>query len=126
MKKTVSSSQAPEAVGAYSQAILSDDFVFLSGQIPLTPEGVMVEGGIREETERCLKNIKAILNEIDIGIENIVKVTVYLENIENFEDMNSVYSDFFGDEDPPARSAVEVGKIPKDAGIEIEAIAVLN
>lgn len=126
MKKIISSSRAPEAVGAYSQAILSEDFVFLSGQIPLTPEGVMVDGSIGQKTERCLKNIKSILDEVNLGMEDIVKVTVYLGDIEDFEEMNSVYSDFFDDEDPPARSAVEVGKIPKDAGIEIEAIAASN
>ena len=115
--------RAPAAIGAYSQAVRAGDFVFVSGQIPLNPEtGEVVFSDIKEQTERILVNIRNILQEAGMGLEDVVKTTVYLMLMDDFSRVNEVYSRFFG-ENPPARAVVEVSRLPKDVAIEIEAIA---
>jgi len=120
-KEVVETDEAPEAVGAYSQGTATEDLVFTAGQVPLTPDGDMVEGGVAEQTERALKNVAAVLEAGGSSLEDAVKVTVFLNDIEDFGEMNSAYEGFFGDE-PPARSAVEVGEVPLGAAVEIEAV----
>ena len=115
--------RAPAAIGAYSQAVRAGDFVFVSGQIPLNPEtGEVVFSDIKEQTERILVNIRNILQEAGMGLEDVVKTTVYLMLMDDFSRVNEVYWRFFGD-NPPARAVVEVSRLPKDVAIEIEAIA---
>lgn len=117
----VETDEAPAAVGAYSQGTVTDDLVFTAGQIPLTPDGEMVDGTVAEQTERALKNVAAVLEAGGSSLEDAVKVTVFLEDIDDFDEMNDVYETFF-DDGPPARSAVEVGNVPKGAAVEIEAV----
>lgn len=115
--------RAPAAVGAYSQAVRAGEFVFVSGQIPLNPEtGEVVFADIKEQTERVLVNIRNILQEAGMGLEDVVRTTVYLELMDDLSRVNEVYGRFFGDS-PPARAAVEVARLPKDVAIEIEAVA---
>jgi 2-iminobutanoate/2-iminopropanoate deaminase len=119
----IKTNRAPAAIGAYSQAVRAGDFVFVSGQIPLNPEtGEVVFSDIKEQTERILVNIRNILHEAGMGLEDVVKTTVYLMLMDDFSRVNEVYSRFFGD-NPPARAVVEVARLPKDVAIEIEAIA---
>jgi len=123
MKRTVSTDDAPAAVGAYSQATTTDDLVFTAGQIPLTDDGdLLADAPIAEQTEQALDNVRAILREAGADMDDVLKVTVFLADIDDFETMNETYATYFAD-DPPARSAVEVGALPKGAGIEIEAVA---
>ncbi len=123
MKEIVSTDDAPAAVGAYSQATATDDLVFTAGQIPLTPAGDLLDGAaIDVQTEQALENVEAVLEEAGVGMSDVLKVTVYLDNIEDFDAMNDTYESFF-DEEPPARSAVGVDALPKGVGVEIEAIA---
>ncbi|MEF8900121.1 MAG: Rid family detoxifying hydrolase [Halovenus sp.] len=123
MRRTVSTDDAPAAVGAYSQATATDDLVFTAGQIPLTPEGDLLDGAdIDVQTEQALENVEAVLAAAGVGMDDVLKVTVYLEDIDSFEQMNTVYETFF-DDDPPARSAVGVDELPKGVGVEIETIA---
>ena len=119
----VRTDKAPKAVGPYSQAVVSGNFVFVSGQIPLDPEtGKMIEGDIEEKTKRVLENVSAVLESVGLSLKNVVKVTVFITDLSNFEKVNKVYSEFFGDH-KPARSFVEVSALPKGAEIEIEVIA---
>jgi|SRR5580704_16022233 2-iminobutanoate/2-iminopropanoate deaminase len=123
MKKVISTTEAPLAVGPYSQAIAAGQFVFCSGQIPLEPgTGILIEGDISRQTERVLQNIAAVLRAYDLGMEHVVKTTVFLTDLGNFAEMNAEYSKFFPD-DPPARSTIQVAALPKGANVEIEAIA---
>lgn len=122
-REIVRTDRAPVAVGAYSQAVRAGDFVFVSGQIPLNPEtGEVVFADIKEQTERVLVNIRNILQEAGMGLEDVVRTTVYLELMDDLSRVNEVYGRFFGDS-PPARAAVEVARLPKDVAIEIEAVA---
>jgi len=122
MKRIVETDAAPAAVGAYSQGTTDGSLVFTAGQIPLTPAGEMVEGSIGAQTRQALENVTAVLDAEGATLEDVLKVTVYLADIADFEAMNGVYEDYF-DNEPPARSAFEVGALPKGAGVEIEAIA---
>ena len=122
-KKVVQTEKAPKAIGPYSQAIQAGNFLFLSGQIPLDPKtGELVKGDIRKQTQQVLENIKGILESQGLGMENVVKSTIFLKDIANFNQVNEVYATYFPSS-PPARSTVEVAKLPRDADIEIEAIA---
>jgi len=122
-KDIVSTDDAPAAVGAYSQATTTDDLVFTAGQIPLTPEGDLLDGAdIDVQTEQALENLEAILAEAGAGMDDVLKVTVYLDDIDDFDVMNETYASFFESE-PPARSAVAVDELPKGVGVEIEAVA---
>ena len=125
-KKVIHTDKAPKAIGPYSQAIQAGNFLFLSGQIPLDPKtGELVKGDIRQQTQRVLENIKGVLESQGLGMENVVKVTIFLKDIGNFIPVNEVYATYFPSS-PPARSTVEVSKLPRNAEIEIEAIAVIS
>ena len=122
-KKTINTEKAPKAIGPYSQAIQAGNFLFLSGQIPLDPKtGELVQGDIRQQTRQVLENIKGILESEKLGMESVVKTTIFLKDIGNFKQVNEVYATYFPSSSP-ARSTVEVAKLPRDAAIEIEAIA---
>ena len=124
MKEIISTQAAPAALGPYSQGVGAGGIVITSGQIALDPAtGNFVEGGIAEQTRQCLKNVQAVLAQAVLTLENVIKTTVFLKDMNDFAAMNEVYATFFTS-DPPARSAVQVGKLPKDAMVEIEAIAV--
>ena len=123
MKKILSTEEAPKAVGPYSQGTMAGNFIFVSGQIPFDPKaGKMVEGTIAEQTEQSLKNVKAVLEAAGATLEHVVKCTVFLKDMNTFSEMNGKYKEFFT-ENPPARAAVEVARLPLDVGVEIEAIA---
>lgn len=123
MKKVISTSKAPAAIGPYSQAIQVGNLVFVSGQIPIDPAmGNFVAGGVREQARQSLTNVKAILDEAGLTLDNVVKTTVFLADMNDFADVNAVYAEFFA-EPYPARSAVAVKTLPKGALVEIEVIA---
>lgn len=122
--RKIHTDKAPAAVGAYVQAIATDNLVFTSGQLPLDPQTGELESDIKKATKRALENIKAIVEEAGSSVDKIIKCNVFLDDINDFADFNSVYEDFFGDH-KPTRSALEVANIPKGAVIEIEAIALL-
>jgi 2-iminobutanoate/2-iminopropanoate deaminase len=123
VKQIIQTEQAPKAIGPYSQAIKSNGFVFASGQIPIIPEtGEFVAGGISEQTEQVLKNLSRVLEAAGSGLNRVVKTTVFLADMEEFAAMNEVYGKFFSVE-PPARATVEASRLPRDARVEIEAIA---
>ena len=124
-KKVIQTEKAPKALGPYSQAIQAGNFLFLSGQIPLDPKtGELVKGDIRKQTQQVLENIKGILESQGLGMENVVKSTIFLKDIANFNQVNEVYATYFPSS-PPARSTIEVTKLPRNADIEIEAIALI-
>ena len=125
MKQVIHTDKAHAAIGPYSQAIQIGQLLFTSGQVPIDPEtGAIVEGGIQEQARQSLNNIKAILNAAGTNMGAVVKTTVFLQDMNDFAAMNEVYAQFF-QEPYPARSAVQVGRLPKDALVEIEAIAQL-
>jgi len=122
-KQILINSSAPKAIGPYSPALKIGNLVFISGQLPIDPStGEIVEGGISAQTEKSLENIKIVMQPFSINLENIVKVTIFLNNIRDFPIVNEIYSKYFSKEFP-TRSCVEVSSLPKDAQIEIEAIA---
>jgi 2-iminobutanoate/2-iminopropanoate deaminase len=126
-KTMISTSQAPKAIGPYSQAVRVGDLLFTSGQVALDPAtGALVAGGIREQTKRVLDNLAAVLEEAGLGMANVIKTTVFLKNMGDFAAMNEIYAQYFAPEGvvPPARSTVEVARLPKDALVEIDVIAV--
>jgi 2-iminobutanoate/2-iminopropanoate deaminase len=126
MKKIISTTEAPAAVGPYSQAIRIGNFVFCSGQIPLDPKTAqIVEGDINVQTRRVMENISAVLRAEGLNFENIVKTTIFLTNLGDFQAVNELYGSYFKS-DPPARSTVQVAALPKAANVEIEVIAVAN
>ena len=123
MKTVISTTNAPAAIGPYSQAIRVGNIIFTSGQIPIDPAtGSFVEGGIKEQTRQSLLNVKAILNEAGTTMDHVIKTTVFMADMNDFAEMNSVYSEFFNTP-YPARSAVAVKTLPKGALVEIEVIA---
>src|SRR5438067_6609948 len=123
MKKVVSTNDAPAAIGAYSQAVRTGSFLFCSGQIPLDPKsGQIVSGDIAAQTRRVLDNIAAVLRAEGLTFDNVVKTTIFLTDLGDFQTVNEVYSSYFK-QDPPARSTVQVSALPKGAKIEVEAIA---
>jgi 2-iminobutanoate/2-iminopropanoate deaminase len=124
-KKVIQTEMAPKAIGPYSQAIQAGNFLFLSGQIPLDPKtGELAKGDIRQQTQQVLENIKGILESQGLGMGNVVKVIIFLKDIGNFNQVNEVYATYFPSS-PPSRSTVEVPKLPRNAEIEIEAIALI-
>jgi 2-iminobutanoate/2-iminopropanoate deaminase len=126
VKKIITTDQAPGAIGPYSQAVRAGDLVFASGQIPTDPAtGQFVAGGIAEQTEQVLRNLKAVFEAAGAGMDQIVKTTVFLLDMNDFVAMNEVYSRFFL-ENPPARATVQAARLPRDARVEIEAIAVVQ
>ncbi|MFB6189699.1 MAG: Rid family detoxifying hydrolase [Halapricum sp.] len=123
MKRIISTADAPAAVGAYSQATTDGSIVFTAGQLPMTPDGELLDDeSVAVQTEQALSNVQAVLEEAGCGMGDVLKVTVFLGDIDDFEEMNGTYSEFF-EAEPPARSAVEVAAVPKGAAVEIEAIA---
>jgi 2-iminobutanoate/2-iminopropanoate deaminase len=124
-KKVIQTEKAPKAIGPYSQAIQAGNFLFISGQIPLDPRtGDLMKGDIHKQTQQVLENIKGVLESQGLGMENVVKATLFLKDIANFNQVNEAYATYFPSS-PPARSTVEVAKLPRDADIEIEAIALI-
>ena len=125
-KKIVSTDKAPKAIGPYSQAICTEKLVFSAGQLGLDPVTMeMVEGGIQAQTRQVLTNLQHVLEFADSGLNFIVKTTVFLQDMRDFADMNSVYAEFFP-ENPPARSTVQVAALPKNALVEIECVALVK
>ena len=123
MKKVISTTKAPSAIGPYSQAIQVGNIIYTSGQIPIDPAtGSFVEGGVKEQTRQSLLNVEAILEEVGLTMGNVVKTTVFMADMNDFADMNAVYAEFFA-EPYPARSAVAVKTLPKGALVEIEVVA---
>jgi 2-iminobutanoate/2-iminopropanoate deaminase len=123
VKRTISTDDAPAAVGAYSQATTNGDLLFTAGQLPLTTDGDLLDDeSVATQTEQSLDNVLAILAEEGADASDLLKVTIFLDDIDDFDEMNETYGTYF-DAEPPARSAVEVGSVPKGAALEIEAIA---
>jgi 2-iminobutanoate/2-iminopropanoate deaminase len=126
VKSAVSTPDAPAAIGPYSQAVQTGDMIYTSGQIPLDPAtGQLVEGGIREQTARVFENLKAVLAAVRSDLQQVIKTTVYLKNMSDFAAMNEIYASYLARDGwvAPARSTVEVARLPKDALVEIEVIA---
>ena len=124
MKTVISTAEAPAAIGPYAQGIAAGPLVFCSGQIPLDPStGQFIPGNIGIRTERVLKNLAAVLGAHGVGLDHVVKTVVFLTDLADFDEMNSVYAKFFPHQ-PPARSTIQVAALPKGANIEIEAVAV--
>jgi 2-iminobutanoate/2-iminopropanoate deaminase len=122
-REAVSTSNGPKAIGPYSQAIKANGFIFISGQVAFDPAtGNVISGGIQEQTEQVLKNLSAILEAAGSGWDKVVKTTVFLKNMAEFAQMNEVYGKVFKSA-PPARSTVEVARLPRDVSVEIELIA---
>ena len=126
MKKIISTSDAPQAIGPYSQAVISNGFAFLSGQIPLDPTtNQIIEGDIATQTERVMENLKNVLAAAGTTLENVVKTTVYLKGMGEFAQMNEVYGRYFP-ANPPARATVEAARLPRDVSVEIDCIATVG
>ena len=122
MKEIISTDDAPGAVGAYSQATTNGELLFTAGQIPMTPDGELLDDAdIATQAEQSLSNLQAIVEEAGASMGDVLKTTVFLADIDDFEEMNETYASFFDDE-PPARSAVQAGALPKGVGVEIEAV----
>lgn len=126
MKRVISTDAAPAAVGAYSQATSNGDLIVTAGQLPLTTDGELLDDEpVAEQTRQCLRNVAAILESEGTSLEDVLKTTVFLDDIDDFEEFNEAYSEFFRT-DPPARSAVGVDAVPKGAAVEIEAVATVE
>ncbi|MGN1387744.1 MAG: RidA family protein [Bacillus sp. (in: firmicutes)] len=123
--KAVFTTGAPAAIGPYSQGIVVNNLFFSSGQIPLTAEGQLVEGGVQEQTHQVFRNLKAVLEAAGASLETVVKATVFIKDMNDFAAVNEVYGEYFS-EHKPARSCVEVARLPKDVLIEIEVIALVK
>lgn len=121
LKKAIATKNAPAAIGPYAQGIDTGSLVFTSGQVPINPESGLIPDGITAQTKQSLDNVKAILEEAGLSMNNVIKATVFLKDMNQFADMNKVYESYFTDY--PARSAVEVARLPKDVLVEIEVIA---
>ena len=126
MKKTISTQHAPAAIGAYSQAVLAGNTLYTAGQIAIVPEtGLLELSNITKETHQVLKNLNAVLNEAQMSFTNVVKCTIFLKDMEQYAEINAVYSEYFS-KNSPAREAVEVSRLPKDVNVEISLIAVAD
>ncbi|MFC7443365.1 RidA family protein [Laceyella putida] len=118
----VETNKAPQAIGPYVQAMEMGDLIFTSGQIPLTPAGELVDGGIEEQTHQVLKNIQAVLAAAGSDLNHVIKTTLFIKDMDQFQTINGIYAEYFS-EHKPARSCVEVARLPKDVLIEMEVIA---
>ncbi|MBM4086298.1 MAG: RidA family protein [Planctomycetes bacterium] len=124
MRQIIATKDAPAAIGPYSQAVVANGFVFVSGQIPIDPAmGQLVTGDIQAQTRRVLENVKAVLTAAAASLENVVKATVFLADMKDFAAMNEVYAEFLG-RSAPARATVQAARLPKDVAVEIDVIAV--
>ncbi len=125
-RQIIATSQAPAAVGPYSQAVRAGDFMFLSAQLPLDPTtGTLVRSGVRAQTRRTIENIRAVMEGAGASLAHIVRTTLFVKNLDDFSQINDVYAEFFPG-DKPARSTVEVAKLPKDAALAMDAVAYLG
>jgi len=122
-KTALSTDRAPKAIGPYSQGIVANGFIFLSGQIPLRPDGTQESGDIRAQARQCFANMRALLQSAGADLANLVKVTVFVTDLGNFAAVNEVYAEFLAGSVPPARSFVQAAALPRGAGVEIEGIA---
>ncbi|MBA4495824.1 RidA family protein [Paenactinomyces guangxiensis] len=120
--KKVETNEAPQAIGPYSQAIQAGELIFTSGQIPLTPQGELVEADIEKQTHQVLQNIRAVLRAAGSDLDHVIKTTLFIKDMNQFQQINAVYAEYFSDHQP-ARSCVEVARLPKDVWIEMEVIA---
>ena len=126
LREIIATDQAPPAIGPYSQAIRAGNLLFCSGQIPIDPStGEFVSGGVAEQTEQVMRNLAAVLSAGQSSLKQVVKTTVFLADMDDFTAMNEVYGRFFG-ENPPARATVQAARLPRDAKVEIEAIAIVD
>ncbi len=126
MRQIIKTERAPQAIGPYSQAVRAGNLIFASGQIPTNPQtGVFVEGGIAEQTEQVMRNLSAVLEAAGTSLDRVVKTTVFLADMNDFAAMNQVYGRYFQNE-PPARATVEAARLPRDARVEIEVIALVE
>lgn len=126
MKRIIFSDKAPKPIGPYSQAVQVGNFIFLSGQIGISPEtGNLVDGGIIAQTKQVFANLKSVLENVNLSLDDIIKTTVYLTDLNQFAEMNKIYNEHFT-KDYPARATVQVSALPKGACVEIEAIALIN
>jgi 2-iminobutanoate/2-iminopropanoate deaminase len=123
--KKVQTEMAPAAIGPYSQGIVVNNMFYSSGQIPLTAGGIMVDGDVKAQTHQVFRNLQAVLKEAGASLETVVKATVFIKDMNDFAEINEVYGEYFG-EHKPARSCVEVARLPKDALVEIEVIALVK
>jgi 2-iminobutanoate/2-iminopropanoate deaminase len=123
--KIVQTNQAPAAIGPYSQGIIVNNVFYSSGQIPLTTEGVMVLGDVKQQTHQVFKNLQAVLSEAGASLETVIKATVFIKNMDDFAHVNEIYGEYFSTH-KPARSCVEVARLPKDALVEIEVVALVQ
>lgn len=127
MKNIINTEAAPAAIGPYSQGVAFGDLVITSGQLPLDPATMAFpEGGVKEQTRQSLMNVKAVLEKSGASLDTVLKTTCFLAKMEDFAAFNEVYTDFFGSTSAPARSCIQAGKLPKDALVEIEAIAYIK
>ena len=124
MKKIIETSKAPAPIGPYSQAVMFDNTLYTSGQIGINPEtGNLVLDNITIETEQVMKNLKAVLEEAQMNFDNVLKATIYIKNMDDFQDINSVYGSYFDEANAPARETVQVARLPKDVNVEISFLA---
>ena len=123
--QVVSTKEAPAAIGPYSQGIIVNNIFYSSGQIPLTAEGEMVNGDVQEQTHQVFKNVQAVLKEAGASLESVIKTTVFIKDMNDFGKVNEIYGEYFHAH-KPARSCVEVARLPKDALVEIEVIALVK
>ena len=123
--RTIATDKAPAAIGPYSQAVRAGSLLFCSGQIPLCPDGEMVEGGIVEQARQVMTNLQAVIAAAGAGMDQVVKTTIYLVDLANFAQVNEIYGSYFA-ENPPARATVQVAALPKGAQVEIDAIVALS
>lgn len=127
MKKIINSKKAPAPIGPYNQAILSQGFLYTSGQIAINPESGQTEfDNIESETKLVMQNLEAILKAAELGFENVIKVSIFISDMNNFSQINEVYASYFNEENAPARETVQVAKLPKNANVEISLIAAEN
>ena len=126
MKKIINTSNAPKPIGPYNQAVISGNLMFMSGQIAFDPStGELVIGEIQAETKQVMENLKSILDEAGLSFKDVIKTSIFLSDMNNFQQVNEVYGSYFSDEDAPARETVEVSRLPKDVNVEISMIAQL-
>ena len=126
MKKILNTSNAPKPIGPYNQAVISGNLMFMSGQIAFDPStGELVIGEIQAETKQVMENLKSILDEAGLSFKDVIKTSIFLSDMNNFQQVNEVYGSYFSDEDAPARETVEVSRLPKDVNVEISMIAQL-